>query len=403
MLRSLFARVKGSFGIAGLVAGLFLLAACQGTGLNVGGGAPVAGSQPVTGEVLGNGAVRVALLVPLSANGNAAQIAENIRNAAALALQELPSANVQILVKDDRGTAEGARAAASEAIAQGAELILGPLFSQSVQGAASVARAAGVPIVAFSTDVSVASPGVYLLSFLPRSDVIRIIAYAASRGQTSIAALLPNNAYGTVVEAALREVAGATGIRLVAVERYELDRTSMQAKAELVADIVEAGQADTVFMPDAGDAVPFLAQILASRGIRPGTVQFIGSGQWNDDRILQEPTLVGGWFPGADEAAFDAFAARYAAAFGAVPFRTASQGYDAVILAAGLTARFGESRFAAATLTDPNGFRGMDGAFRFLSDGSNQRTLAVYEVTGGGARTTIDPAPGSFATQTVAR
>ncbi|MCW5696988.1 MAG: penicillin-binding protein activator [Bauldia sp.] len=390
--------------MAGLVAGLFLLAACQGTGVNLGGGAaPTPGSQPVTGEVLGNGSVRVALLVPLSANGNAAQIAANLRNAAALALQELPSANIQILVKDDRGTAEGARAAASEAIAQGAELILGPLFAQSVSGAASVARPAGVPIVAFSTDVSVASPGVYLLSFLPRSDVIRIIAYAAARGQSSIAALIPNNAYGTVVEGALREAAGSTGIRLVAVERYELDRTSMQEKAEIIAGIVSAGQADTVFMPDAGDAAPFLSQILAARGVRPGAVQFIGSGQWNDDRILMEPTLVGAWFPGADEAAFDAFSARYAAAYGAVPFRTASQGYDAVILAAGLTARFGESRFAAATLTDPNGFRGMDGAFRFLSDGSNQRTLAVYQITGGGGRTTIDPAPSSFAAQTATR
>lgn len=385
---------------AGLIsAALLFLAACApSSNFSFSGpSTPSLPAQPVTGEVLGTGSVRVALLLPLSANGNAAQIAANIRNAAALALQEFQGAGIQILVKDTGGTPEGARAAATEAISQGAELVLGPLFAQSVAAASAVTRGAGVPMVAFSTDTTVAAPGVYLLSFLPRVDVQRIIPFAAAQGNTAIVALLPDNAYGTVVEAALRETISSTGARLVAVERYALDRGAMQASAEAIADIVLAGQADAIFMPDGGDAVPFMAQIIAAKGVNLNQIQLLGSGQWNDDRITGEPTLAGGWYPGPETSGFTSFAARYSAAYGAEPFPTASLGYDATILAAGLASNFGAQRYSTATLTDPNGFRGIDGAFRFLSNGTSQRTLAIYEVTRSGTPSVIDPAATGFA------
>lgn len=383
----------------GLVSALLLLlAGCTVGGVTfTGPAAPLTiPAQPVSGEVLGDGSVRVALLVPLSANGNAAQIALNIRNASALALQEFQGADIMVLVKDTGGTPEGARAAAIAAISQGAELILGPLFADSVSAAAAISRPAGVPMVAFSTDASVAAPGVYLLSFLPRSDVQRIIPFAATEGYTAVAALLPNNAYGFVVEAALRETMSSTGARLVAVERYELERGAMQVSAEVIADILLAGQADAVFMPDGGDATPFLAQIIAAKRVDLGTIKLLGSGQWNDDRIKNESTLVGGWYPGPEVGGFESFASRYTATYGARPFPTASLGYDATILAAGLAANFGPARYAVSTITNPNGFRGINGAFRFLANGTNQRTLAVYEIDRSGTQV-IDPAATGFA------
>jgi len=350
----------------------------------------------VTGEVIGSGNVRVAMLLPLSATGNAGAIGLNIKNAAALALKEFANADIQIMVKDDRGTAEGARAAAAEAISQGAELILGPLFAQSVAAAASVAKPARVPIVAFSTDTSAASSGVYLLSFLPQSDVDRIIQFASSRGKRAYAALLPANGYGTVVEAAFHKAVGDRGGNIVAIERYQLDRIDMQAKAQAVAQIALAGQIDAIFIPDAGDAAPFLAQILSAEGIRSDKVAFLGSGQWNADaRVTGESNLNGAWFPAPDNAGFDAFSARYKAAYGSPPFRPASLGYDAASLAAGLTSRFGAQRFSVETLTNSAGFLGVDGAFRLLPNGTNQRALAIYEVSNGKAQI-VEPAPTSF-------
>ena len=371
-----------------------LVASCSPSMLG-GGPRPGTPAAPVSGEVLGSGAVKVGLLLPLSATGNAGQIAQNMKNAADLAIREFPSSGIQLLVKDDRGTAEGARAAAAEAISQGAELILGPLFAQSVSGAAAVAKPAHVPIIAFSSDTSVASRGVYLLSFLPQSDIDRIVRYASRQGKHSYAALLPNSAYGSLAQAALQKAVADSGGRLMAVERYDLDRVAMQAKATAVAGVMQGGAVDAVFLPGGAEEAPFLAQILAANKVKPGSVKYLGSGQWDDPRVAAESNLSGGWYPAPERSGFAAFAARYQTAFGAQPLRPASLAYDATSLAAGLAARFGTERFADKTITNASGFIGIDGAFRFLPSGMNERGLAIYQISRGKAAV-VEAAPRSF-------
>ncbi|MEJ0011369.1 MAG: penicillin-binding protein activator [Bauldia sp.] len=376
-----------------------MLAACNSSrvGSGFGTGPVVQATQPVTGETIGTGNIRVALLLPLSATGNAGQIATAFRNAADLALRDFKTAGIQILVKDDLGTADGARAAASDAIAQGAELILGPLFARSVNGVSQVARAARVPVIAFSSDTTTAGQGLYLLSFLPQSDVDRIVSFAATQGKRSIAALLPNNAYGTLVEAALQRAAANAGGRVMTTARYELDKTAMQTQATQLAALVKGGTIDAILLPDAGDATPFLAQVLAANGVTADKMTYLGSGQWdNDQRITGESNLAGAYYPAPEGTGFASFSRRYQAAFGSPPSRTASLAYDATSLAAGLAARFGDQRFAEQTLTNANGFIGIDGAFRFLPNGLNQRGLAVYQIQAGKA-VIVDPAPKTFA------
>ena len=258
-----------------------------------------------------------------------------------------------------------------------------------------VARSSNVPVIAFSTDTSKATRGVFLLSFLPQSDVDRIIGFAAARGKRSYAALLPNTAYGTIVEAALQRAVANTGGRVMTTARYELDQRSMQTRATEIATLVQAGTVDAIFLPDAGDAAPFLSQILATGGVKSSDITFLGSGQWDDQRIADETNLNGGWYPAPERSGFAGFAQRYRAAFGAAPFRAATLAYDATSLAAGLTSRFGDQRFSLQTLTNPNGFIGVDGAFRFLANGTNQRGLAIYQINRGSAAA-IDPAPRSF-------
>ena len=151
-----------------------------------------------------------------------------MKNAAEMALAEFNSPNIQLLVKDDGGNSGGAQQAAQQALDEGAEIIVGPLFAQSVGTVGAVARARGVPVIAFSTDASVAARGVYLLSFLPESDVDRIVEYAVANGKRSFAAMLPENAYGNVVEAEFKQVVARKGGRIVALERYRARRQQMQ-------------------------------------------------------------------------------------------------------------------------------------------------------------------------------
>ena len=177
--------------------------------------APAAAVTPQA--TLGTGQIKVALILPLSAPGNAGIAGQAMRNAAEMALAEFNAPNIQLLVKDDAGNPEAARAAAQQAVDEGAEIILGPLFAQSVGVVGQIARARNIPVIAFSTDTNVASRGIYLLSFLPESDVQRIVQYATSTGRRSYAALIPDNPYGTVVEAAFKQDVARRNGRIVAI------------------------------------------------------------------------------------------------------------------------------------------------------------------------------------------
>jgi ABC-type branched-subunit amino acid transport system substrate-binding protein len=337
------------------------------------------------GMTIGNGPVRVALILPLSGQGQSAVAAQSLRNAADLALGESRSTELTILVKDDRGTPEGAREATSQAVSEGAELILGPLFAGSVQAAGQVARQSGKPLIAFSTDAGVATPGVYLLSFLVQAEVDRIVSYAASQGRRSVAALVPETTYGRVAEAQLQQAAARQGMRIAAIERYPVGQP--QGAVQRLSRVIggPTPQADTLFIPENGDGLPVLAQALQTVGFNPQQVKPLGTGVWNEARVFALPALQGSWFASPDNRGFEAFAARYRARFNTDPIRLATLSYDAVTLAAALTRVQGSQRFADGVLTNPAGFAGADGVFRFKPDGTNDRALSVQEIRNGAA------------------
>jgi ABC-type branched-subunit amino acid transport system substrate-binding protein len=267
------------------------------------------------------------------------------------------------------------------------------LFAASVAPVAQLARSRNVPVIAFSTDANVAARGVYLLSFLPESDVDRIIGYAASTGKRAFAGLLPNNAYGTVAEAAFKTSVARHGGRIVALEHYPLDKAQIVGPARTIAQT--AAGADAIFIPDSADAVPAVVQALTANGIDTKKVQLLGSGLWEDPQIFSNPALDGAWYAGPDSTGFRNFSARYRTRYGQDPARTATLAYDAVALVAALTKTQGEQRFAESTLTNSSGFTGIDGLFRFRPDGSSQRGLAVLRVTPTGGQI-ISPPPKSF-------
>lgn len=370
-----------SLGLAGCVGGLPGFDARPAATAGGGSGPPPAGGVPV------------ALLVPLTGGGQGAVVGNALRNAAEMALAEFPGANVRLIVKDDRGSAEGASAAAREAISEGAEIILGPLFAPSVQAAAAVVRPAGRPMIAFSTDAAVAGPGVYLLSFMAEVEVQRVVTYAASQGRRSFAALIPDTAYGRVVEAAFQQAAAQRGLRVVALERFPLEQPRLE---EAIGRLSPSfGQIDALFAPETADTLPAIGQALAAANLNTQRVRLLGTGVWNDARAFRVPQLQGGWFAAPDSAGFNAFAGRYQQRFGSPPTRTATLSYTAVTLVAALARQQGGARFTEQVLTNPSGFDGVDGLFRFRPDGQIDRGLAVLEVRNGTA-VTVSPAPREF-------
>ncbi len=358
--------------------------------------APAPGApEPVTpmassGPRIGGGSVKVALILPLTGQGSTVGTA--MRNAAQLAFEEAQQPDLTILVEDDRGTPEGAREATQEALRQGAEIVLGPLFAGSVQSAAAVAKAAGKPVIGFSTDVTVAAPNVYLLSFLPQPEVDRVVEESVVSGKRSFAALIPETAYGNAVEAAFRESVARRGARVAAVERYPAGNPG-PAVERLARVITGPGAtADALFIPETAEALPTVAAALTKAGFSPARVRPVGTALWNEPALFALPALQGGHFAAPDRTGFSAFSGRYQARFGAAPPRVTSLAYDAVTLAAALARQYGSQRFTEPTLVNAAGFAGVDGTFRFRPDGQSERALAVYEIRNNAA-TPVSPAP----------
>jgi hypothetical protein len=381
--------------IAGLLATAgALVAGCSQNSQYLSSASPPQSPQTPQTATIGTGQVKAGLILPLSGPGNAGIAGQAMRNAAEMAISEFNGPNLQLLVKDDGGAAEAARLGAQQALDEGAEIILGPLFAQSVGFVGQVVRPRNVPVIAFSTDANVASSGIYLLSFLPESDVDRIVQYATSTGKHSYAALIPDNPYGTVVEAAFKQaVARRSGSQVVAIERYPHDKAAMATPIRSIAQA--SARADALFIPDGGDAVPDVAQALAAGGVNLKRLQLLGTGLWDDPRIYAAPALDGGWYAAPDGVGYRNFSTRYRARYNQDPVRTATLAYDAVALVAALVKTQGPQRFSQQVLTNPSGFTGIDGLFRFRTDGTNERGLAVLRVSSAGVQT-VAPALRSF-------
>jgi len=381
--------------VIGLMLGAPLLGACAGVQQSLSQygsqeGAPGQAGPTQQPLAVGAGQVKVGLILPLSAAGNAGVAAQSMKNAAEMALAEFRNPNLQLLIKDDGGNPQGAQQGAQQSLDEGAEIILGPLFAVSVPATAQLARGRGIPVIAFSTDSSVAGQGVYLLSFLPESDVNRIVEYSASIGKRSFAALLPENAYGNVVEATFKQAVSRRGGRLVAFQKYGTDRAS--AARSVAATL---GSADALFIADDGDSVVQVADALTAAGANLKNIQLLGTGLWDNPRVFASPALQGGLYAAPDPAGFRSFSGRYRAKYGADPVRTATLAYDAVALVAALARTQGPSRFSSDVLTNPSGFAGIDGLFRFRADGTNERGLAVMRVGSGGG-VAVAGSPKSF-------
>jgi len=343
---------------------------------------------PSVGEVLGTGPVRVGLILPLTQNGGPSVVGASLRNAAQLAIEEAGASDITLMIEDDRGTPEGAAQAAQAELGAGAEIILGPLLAAEVREVGRVAGAAGRPVIAFSTDESVASSGVYLLSFLIESYADRIVQYAASRGKKSYAVLAPESDYANVAVGEFQQAAARVGARVVTVARYPSGQPE-SAVAEIAG---VAGKIDALFIPEQADGMSAVGAALTANGVK---TQILGTGVWNDPRVTRLPALQGAWFAAPDNASFNAFAQRYKAKFALEPLRLASLAHDAVSLVAALARTQGAQRFSRSVLTAASGFSGVDGVFRFHADGPNDRGLAVMQINAGSA-TVLSAAPQKF-------
>lgn len=375
--------------------------------------------------------VRIAVLLPLS--GQHKKIGTDLLNAANMALFDHQNSTLKLQPYDTLGTPEGARLAAEKAIREGAEVILGPLFSGSVKAVQATARQNNVNVLAFSTDVTAASSGVYLLGHTVEQQVQRILDFAYRQGIVDFAVLAPQNAYGDKAMVAIRTKLGQLGLNLREITRYptdlppgseelheyakkiaNYDARNWQLRQEVKKvegkedpeskalqkrlsklDTLGDVNFEALIIPDGGQKLRELAPLLSYYDIDPAKVQFIGTGLWADPSLTTEPSLVGGWFAAPPPAATEQFLQRFKSIFGYTPPRIASLAYDAMALAGLLAYEPGDNKFSTANIENREGFSGYNGIFRLKPSGLSDRGLAVMRL-GQSDMELLEEAPANF-------
>ena len=340
--------------------------------------------------------VKVALLLPLT--GDFADVGTAMQKAAEMAVFETGSKTFQLIPIDTQGTPEGALAAMEKAIEQKVNLVIGPLFSASVKAISLKATEANINVIAFSTDPSAAGGNVFLVGFLPKAQVDRIVSYAVIQGRNRFGMIAPDTPYGKAVGEHMQAAATKYGATVVATTFYD-------PEAKDISDIVKTfakenkRQIDAVMIPEGGRKLQIVSSLLAFYDVDPDRVNFLGTGRWDDATIQKEPTLKGGWFASPPPGARAKFIARYKATHNANPPRIATLAYDSVALAAILAKDPRGPDYSKESILSASGFAGIDGIFRFVDGGLNERGLAVLEVTPEEFRM-ISPSPASFAATT---
>ncbi len=373
--------------------------------------------------------IRLGLLLPLS--GPDAVIGKALFNAATLALFDSQDRRLTLLPYDTHGTADGATEAMTPLLDQKPDLIIGPLFSHSITAIKDMAREAGVNVIGFSSDHSVAGNGIFLMNFRMEEQIARVIRYASENGYARYAALIPETAYGKRALEVFRQAVTDQDRDLAAVEFYPPDSTKLVNPVKNIAHYKERRRKytreidfleklgeeddfaqemldelksvetigdvnfDAILLPEGGAMLTTLAAWVSYYEIDPTKVKILGTGLWDDEMLFVEPQLHGGWFAAPDHTKSHEFLTRYQGIYGEKSPRLTTLAYDAVALAATLVRQEKYPDFSAKQITNPNGFSGIEGLFRFRKDGLIERGLAVYEV-GAKAFTVIDPAPVSF-------
>ena len=316
-------------------------------------------------------AVPVALLVPKSSQ-SAGALARSLENAAWLAVNDLGEVEIDLKVYDTFGTPEGAARAANQALADGARIFVGPLFAENAGAVGQVAARGGVNVLSFSNNPAIAGGNVFLLGNTFQSSADRLVRYAANRGRGSIFVIHADDPAEQLGAAAIQRAAEQSGARVAGVASFPLSQQGVVNAVPNISREYRASGAQSIFVTSGNaGALPFLAELLPENGITPENAQFIGLQRLDiPSSALSLKGLQGAWFATPSPALVQQFNNRYAAAYGQQPNAIAGLAYDGIAAIGALVSQGNANALTTRSLTQPAGFAGVNGPFRFLPNGS---------------------------------
>jgi substrate-binding family protein len=364
----------------------FSLSACD---LELGGTGPLVNT---------NAPVPVALLVPFgSEDKNNDILATSLQNAAQLAVSDLGDVKIDLRIYPTSGTAAGAADAAKKAVNEGAKILLGPVFAEAANAAGAAVSSRGVSVLSFSNNTEIAGGNVFVLGHTFENTANRLVSYANANGYGNVLVVHASNLTGDIGRNAVQSAASKSGANYTGSASYEFSQQGViSAVRDIAKQVRDTDTSAIVFASDTAGALPILAQLLPENGVDPSVVKFMGLTRWDiPTQTLSLEGLQGGWFALPDPSLTGSFKDRYTRAYGRAPHPLAGIAYDGVAAVGALVSAGASNALSRENLTQAAGFAGVNGIFRLLPDGTNQRAMAVVEIENKKMKV-IDPAPRSF-------
>ncbi len=333
--------------------------------------------------------LKVGLLLPLT--GRYAAYGQSLLNAAALALFDAPSERaVDLLPRDTGGTPEGAAAAAVDAAAAGAGVLIGPALEASAAAAQRSVGASGAPLLMLSGDRRLAASGAFVAGHAPAALATQIVDFAYRRGVRVIAGLGPDTRAASEALLGMQAAAQARGMTIVSTGVLRGPMAEPELHAAIAQVLQAIGPDGALFLPFPAESLPPIARsIQAVSGGRSPIL--LGLADWDSIGLATLPSFGRAFFAGPDPAQTAAFRRRYAAFFGSAPPRDAALVYDLVATAQVAGSAAPGRGLSAYALEAPGGFVGVEGPFRLTREGAARRAYSIVGIVGGRLQA-IEPA-----------
>lgn len=329
--------------------------------------------------------VQVALLVPGgSGDPNYDYMARSMANAARMAVADAQGARIDLRIYESGDDAGRAVREANRAVSEGAKIIVGPLHAESANAVGNAVRGR-VNVLSFSNNADIAGGNLFVLGNTFSNTANRLVSYGVSQGLRRFLIVHETDVAGQIGGAAIEGAIARNRATLVGKTGHGPSRAEMDRIAPTIAQAAAANQAQAIFLTGNNTAVlPEITAALANVGLSGQSIQLMGLTRWDvpGDRA-RLPQLQNGWFAVPDLPRIAEFNRRYQAAFGERPHEFATLAYDGVSAVAASVRAGRRNAVTTAGLTRGGGFAGIQGAFRLLPDGSNQRQLAVATLRNG--------------------
>ena len=341
--------------------------------------------------------LKIGVLLPLT--GQHAYIGQSLLDTMQIVIYENKKIESELIIKDTKANPSLARKAAKELVAENADVILGPFFSSTLNKSLKIAKYQNVPLIAFSSDRNEKDEGGYLMGFEPEQQIIDVTEYTIKKNYKRFAALLPNSKYGKRVLNTYRKVLNKNKLLLSKVELYELGSNDIEKNIQNLVGLdknpqiekdEETGEDpiedfdpgfDVLLLIETGNKLRQTSALLTYYGIDVQKIKLIGTGEWYIDNIGSEPGLVGAWFVAPNPKLWENFKKKFYKFYNYEPIRLSSLAHDSLTTIFSIVSKNdGINELNYGDFQSSYGFTGIDGDFKFLSNGTVQRKLSILEI-----------------------